>query len=198
MNTETLRQHIGAEIEPNERLLWTGRPDPSKRAATGIPAMIFGIPFTLFALFWTTMASGAIFATRNSGHGTPAPLYLFPLFGLPFILVGFGLLLSPLWAYLKAQRTMYAVTDRRAITWEENTFGGKRTVRSFGPNEIALMERRENANGVGDLVFSRERNYSYQNGRNRNTVRENGFFAIPDVRTVERILRETFLGGGYR
>jgi hypothetical protein len=202
VGTEALRQRIETEVEPNERLLWTGSPDPARRAAGGIPAMLFGIPFTLFALFWTAMAGGFSFmfagvAGQSGGPGFATPFMFFPLFGLIFVVVGFGLLLSPLWAYLKAQRTIYAITDRRAIVLEENAFGS-RSIRSFGPNEIVLMERRENANGIGDLVFSRERYSTYQNGRSRSHIRENGFFAIPDVRSVERILREAFLGGGYR
>ena len=204
-NSETLRQRIGSEIGPEERLLWIGSPDPGKRALTGIPVMIFGIPFTLFALFWTAMAGGFTFLFsgigRQAGGVSPvitAPFLVFPLFGLIFVVVGFGMLLSPLWAYLRAQRTVYAITDRRAITLEENALGGGRSVRSFGPNEIRLMERRENANGIGDLVFSRERDTSYQNGRTRSQIRENGFFAISGGRDVERILRDTFLGGGYR
>jgi hypothetical protein len=199
---EEMRQRVEAEIEPSERLLWTGSPDPARWAAGGIPAMLFGIPFTLFALFWMAMAGGISFlssgiARQTGGPGFATPFMFFPLFGLIFVAVGLGLLLSPLWAYLKAQRTIYAITDRRAITLEENAFGS-RSVRSFGPDEISLMERRENANGIGDLVFSRERYNTYRNGRHRSHLRENGFFAIPDARSVERILREAFLGGGYR
>ena len=37
------------------------------------------------------------------------PPGFFPLFGIPIVLVGLGLLLSPFWAFHKATRTVYAV-----------------------------------------------------------------------------------------
>ncbi|MBC8103479.1 MAG: hypothetical protein H7Z41_12950 [Cytophagales bacterium] len=212
VSLETLQQRIGSEIDPGERVLRVGAPDPAKRAASGIPLLLFGIPFTLFAVFWTTTAGrftalfSGVVRSADNGPGTSsgpgavfaAPFLLFPLFGLIFVVIGINLLLAPLWAYLRAQRTVYAITDRRAITVEANALGGGRAVRSYGPGEIAKMERRESAQGVGDLIFSRERYSTYHNGQHRSRTRENGFFAIADTHAVERILRDTFLGGGYR
>ena len=57
---------------------------------------------------------------------------LFPLFGLPFVMVGVGMLSSPFWLRRRAKRTCYALTDRRAILWEAGWFGSVE-VRSYGP-----------------------------------------------------------------
>ncbi len=39
----------------------------------------------------------------------------FPLFGVPFLLIGLGMLAAPLWAYLRTRGTVYAVTEGRAV-----------------------------------------------------------------------------------
>jgi hypothetical protein len=40
---------------------------------------------------------------------------LFPLFGVPFVLIGLGMLAAPYWMRRKAQNTVYALTDKRAL-----------------------------------------------------------------------------------
>jgi len=76
----------------------------------------------------------------------------FPLFGVPFILVGFGMLSGPIWAYRKALKTVYVVTNRRAITLD-----GGRTVaiRSYPPDRLADVYRKERKDGTGDVLISR-------------------------------------------
>ena len=116
------QRRIDGELSPGETLMWAGQPSPARMARQGIVPMLLGIPWTAFALFWTAAAGGigllAGGAIRSSGGGAfAAPFLLFPLFGLIFVVIGFGLLLSPLWLYLGAQRTLYAVTDKRVIVW---------------------------------------------------------------------------------
>ena len=97
---------IESSLDAGERLLWSGRPEPIQYAPRkGWPTFLIGIPFLAFALFWTYMAS--------SGPG-PAALP-FALFGIPFIAVGLGLVLSPAWHFLRAKQTTYALTARRTI-----------------------------------------------------------------------------------
>jgi hypothetical protein len=76
-----------------------------------------GIPVTAFAIFWMALASQQ--TKQISGPGS-----FFPLFGIPFIVVGLGMLSSPLWRGRKALRTVYALTDQRAIIFEGGFFGG--------------------------------------------------------------------------
>ena len=111
MDRYQAEQFVNNQLDPGEGVLWTGAPDPGRLAISSIPAMVFGVPFTGFAIFWISMAY-----STTAGASRPAgPLALFPLFGLPFLLVGLGMLTAPLWAYLAAGRTVYAVTNRRVL-----------------------------------------------------------------------------------
>ena len=114
-----------------------------------------GIPWTAFALFWMAGASGLLFGGFGGGNGPPgmgAFFICFPLFGIPFVLIGLGMLTSPFWAVRRAKRTCYALTDRRAILWEAGWFG-RIEVRSYGPADLTRLRRVEYADGNGDLVF---------------------------------------------
>jgi hypothetical protein len=109
-----------------------------------------------------------------------------------FILVGTGMLLSPVWACWKAWRTVYAITDQRAILiaapWQ-------RTVHSFVGQHLIDIHRVEAGNGRGDIVFHREarvvrRDSDYQVSRGGNYYYDVGFLGIERVREAEDLLRE--------
>jgi hypothetical protein len=179
-------QWIQDELQPGERLLWAGRPEASRAAMQALPMLLFGIPFTLFALFWTAGATFMGGVVGGAGAHVPGPFGLFRffgLFGVPFILVGCYLLASPFLASRKASQTVCAITDRRAITIEG---GNSRSVRSFGPRDIQRIERRERDNGRGDLIFASER----MNNRNGSYNREIGFVGVTNVRGAEAALRQ--------
>jgi hypothetical protein len=175
----TLQNDLDRELDDGEQILWSARPDPARVARQYILMFVFGIPFTLFALFWmgmTSMITGLM-------PGEFTPFKLFPLFGLPFVLVGLGLLSSPFWAYRKAKSGAYAITNRRIIIIEG---GSSRSVKSYVKRDVQQIERREHSNGTGDLIFARE----YVRGsKGRVNTREIGFFGIPRAREVEHLLR---------
>ena len=90
------------DLQPGERILWEGRPEPGGLLDVSRPGeMVFGLAFIAFSLFWMTraMEQGA-----------------FWLFGLPFL--GIGMKLAFWRAYqprLRAKFARYTLTDRRAI-----------------------------------------------------------------------------------
>jgi hypothetical protein len=140
-----------SELQSGESLCWTGTADPGRAALSAIPAALFGIPFAGFALFWISQAYHATSAmsksTQNSFvHG----FQVFPLFGLPFLLVGLGIVLAPLWAYLKGRSTVYAVTNQRVMVIAG---GNNRSVKSYTPGDILGVEHRERPDGSGDIVI---------------------------------------------
>ena len=182
---DPLRSMIDSELSSDEQVTWAGQPDPSRAAWRALPICLFGIPFAGFAIFWISSAVDM---------GAPG---VFPLFGIPFVLVGFGMLLSPLWMAHKSKKTAYVLTNQRAIIFE----GGWSThVRSFGPSDFDRIERRQKSDGSGDVIFAREHYYQsghysgsgssrhYHSGGWR--TREIGFFGIPDVKDVEAMLRD--------
>lgn len=166
------------ELDSGEPLLWAGRGSPGRLAMKGIPATLFGIPFTAFSIFWMYMAAGQRVPDVSGGRITD----YFWLWGLPFFAVGCGMLLVPLWLYWQGTRTVYAVTDRRAliITGERS-----RTVKSIGPADAARVERKEHGDGTGDLVFESADSVDQ---RRRPQRMPTGFFGIFDARSVEQFL----------
>lgn len=179
------------ELNPDEKLLWCGTPNPTRRAVSSLPIVLFGIPWTLFALFWMFMAGAMTwFGAATSRHNPAGGVFLlFPLFGLPFVLVGLGMLTSPFWAARKAKSTIYGVTNRRAFAIEPSGWNGQ-TVTSWTKRDIKQLERREGSDGSGDLVFARK--------KTGKTTNEIGFFAVADVRRAEAAVRDALLSGEDR
>lgn len=187
-----LRSRVESELREDEDLVWVGQPRPWRLARSAVPVFLFGIVFFGFAVFWTVMASSATNAGSHAtpgGQGTTGLVQrVFPLFGIPFLLVGAGMLLSPLLAAFVARRTVYAITTRRAIVFD----GGLRSiaVRSYSPRDLDRLSRVEGASGAGDLVFDEiEEGSHWREGGSR--IRRRGFLAIDDVLSVERLLRVT-------
>jgi Bacterial PH domain len=151
MNSNDAQLHAQSELQSNESLYWAGTADPRRAAFAALPASIFGIPFAGFALFWVTQAYHATSAmSKSSSNAFTNGFRLFPLFGVPFLLVGLGIILAPLWAFLKGASTVYAVTNQRVMIISG---GNSRSVKSFTPADIVSVEHRERPDGSGDIVI---------------------------------------------
>jgi hypothetical protein len=184
---EELDAQVRSELRPGERLLWVGQPQVRRLVRQAIPTMLFGIPWTGFSVFWMSAASGMFFG--NGGFGLFS--LIFSLFGVPFVLIGLWLLTYPYWRWREAERTCYALTDRRAIVWQAGMFGAV-TVRSYGPEALGRIHRTEYADGCGDVVFEQ---VTSQHGDSEDppTETRQGFLAIPNVREVEELIRRVLL-----
>lgn len=171
-----LQARIQSELKPGETVVWAEQPDAGKYMRQGFWLWLFFIPWTAFALFWMAGAAGFQFPNFSRGWD------LFPLFGIPFVLIGLGGLSSPYWLRRKAANIVYAITDRRALTLE-----GSRsyTARTHYPNQLRRVTRKEHPDGSGDLVLEITH---YENSDGDARERKNGFFAISHVRKVEQLL----------
>ena len=175
----SLQYLLDRELARGERVMWQSSPAPVSRALASASTFLFGIPFLAFALFWTWGATGGF----GGGHGIDGAFSKFALlWGSMFIAAGTAMLLSPLWACWCAMRTLYAITDRRAILVDVPLW--RATIRSFSGERLAEVVRRENPSGDGDLIFERELT-GVKKGHA--TYREIGFFAIDQVRAVQRL-----------
>jgi hypothetical protein len=137
-------------LQSGESLYWSGAADPSRAALSALPAAIFGIPFAGFALFWINGAYHASSHISKRPDAFAKGFSFFPLFGLPFLIIGLGIVLAPLWAYLTGRSTVYAVTNQRVMVI---TGGARRSVRSLTPADIVAVEHRERPDGSGDIVL---------------------------------------------
>lgn len=181
-----LQQRVAGELRAGEKLLWAAQPLPRLYRRQAIGLVLFGLPWTGFAVFWVWGAS------QGAQHA-PGPFMLFPLFGLPFVLIGLGMLTSPFWLQRKAQRSLYAITNQRAIVFDAKLFGGQR-VQSFSPDRLTAMTREERADGSGDLIFEQ---FQQRAGSGTTTVRR-GFVGVERVREVEEVILSNLVGGRVR
>jgi hypothetical protein len=111
-------EHLEQMLQSGERILWQGKPKKRPYVMRRWPLSCFGAVFLGFSLFWT---GGVLVMTHlgasAAGEEWPAPLvYLFPLFGLPFILVGAGLTFGHyIFAAMDWKNVEYALTNRRIL-----------------------------------------------------------------------------------
>ena len=174
-----VRNLVETEIA-GEQVLWMDQPIPSRYSRQAWFLVLFGIPWTAFSIFWTW---GAFSATKLFPNASIA--LLFPLFGVPFILMGLGMLTSPYWMSLRAKDTVYILTQRRAIIISSGWLGAL-SVRSFEPSRLRDIQRRQYSDGSGDIIFVNDFRYD-SHGQSYPT--HVGFKAIRDVKSVEDLLR---------
>ncbi len=173
--------HMVASAEAatsGETVVWFGQPDPKRFLLQSLPLFIFGIPWTAFAVFWVYAASGFDFPPDFSKGG----FSFFPLFGLPFVLIGVWLLLSPVFHYVKAFKTLYIVTNKTARIV---TMGRTKQVETFTGEDLQQIQRKEKPDGSGDIIFQHRVSHSSKGGR---TITPVGFFGIGAVAVVEQHL----------
>lgn len=163
-------------LDEDETVLWTGQPKPGLMfKSSDIVLSGFGFFFFAFAIFWTTMAGSM---------GSEAGLfgYVFPLFGVPFILVGGYLLFGRFfWDAFVRGKTRYALTNRRAIV-AKSAFG-----RSMASHPITKSSEIELQVGPPDTVNFASKFVRSKNGGHNVPV---GFERIEDGTSVYKLLRE--------
>ena len=181
-----LQQKLRDELKANEKAIWTGQPDPNVIMKQGFKLYFFFIPWTLFALFWMYGASGFKMPSFNFENGFDAFDTLFSLFGLPFVMIGFWGLSSPVWAKRRAENTVYAITNQRLLLL---MFGKNSKIESYYAKDVKQLERNEKPDGSGDLLFATK---GYRDSDGDPRTKSDGFYAVQDVKNVERLV-ESFL-----
>ena len=175
-----------------EQLIWAEKPDVRIAFYMSFAIWLFAIPWTAFALFWESMVAGPVVldllgyevgGMKPQGNVGQGMMWVMSLFGLPFILIGFGMLLAPFYALRKGRRTLYVLTNRRLSVLE-----GKRMIKitNLAPREIVGLSRKEGPDGRGTLIISQGFARDSDGDRVEKTV-ELG--VINDVRRVEGLVR---------
>lgn len=172
-----LHEAVERELDAGESILWSGMPRPKYLAGPAAGAFFFAIPWTAFSVFW--MAGAADFKVPDFNGGDD----FFPLFGIPFFLIGLGMLSAPLWTYRSQLHTVYVVTDRRAITIDG---GRSRTIRSYPPDKLTDVFRREHRDGTGDVIILRQ---AWKDSDGDKQMQELGFLRIANAKKVEEALK---------
>ena len=177
-------------LDPDETLLWQGAPSGRLRFTKGdVLLTLFGCVWTAFALFFTVISTLAAIA-HASGWGNvkvsgnfPASIYIFPLMGLAFLVLGIVQTFGPVfWDAWKRRRTRYALTDRRALVACSLPW---RMVESFPIGAESWLEFAPGREAM--IYFSREKSFFRFNPRH---VVKRGFELIPDGDEVYRTVRQ--------
>jgi hypothetical protein len=186
-HADALQRQLHDELEAGERLLWSGFPRQGLMLRS---EDTFLIPFSLlwggFAIFWE-------YSVLAGERDVPDQFNLwdrfFVLWGIPFVLIGlhfmFGRFLTDA---MRRARTIYAVTDRRAILLT-NFFGhNARSISLAGLNEINLSKE---PNGRGTITFG-PANYVYGARGWPSTIRNTApaFDSIARAEDVLKIIRD--------
>lgn len=178
MNSGDVQLSAQSELQGGESLLWSGPANPGRSAMSALPAALFGIPFAGFAFVSMSTAYRNTHNLANHHDGLPGGISAFPLFALPFLLIGLGVMLMPLWVYLKGRSGVYAVTNRRVMLISGTS---TRSVKSITPTDIAEVDHRERSDGTGDVLIRTNTVVRTNNGTTQITV---GLFGVPDVKEV--------------
>lgn len=159
-------------LDPGEVILWQGQPSARLRFGFAeIGAVIFGLFFAGFALFWMIMAAMA------GGF--------FWMFGLIHFSVGIGIIIGgPLGGAWVRRHSYYTLTNQRAFVAKDFPYVGRRLASyPIGPATEVLFE--EASDGAASLYFATaERRNRRSNGR-----RKIGFEMISEGRKVLGLMR---------
>ena len=174
------RRLLNAQLQRNEWVLWSGRPEPLRYALRESPALLLGVLSLILLLLIPDFDPGleAIYIALLGIR-----VHWMIVFFAAVALLGIA---QPIYFYWVATQTIYAVTDRRALSIKPTRKG--RVIQSY--TNIEKIERRDLANGTGDLIFGYERHIvrSMRYGT-RVHLRGIGFIGIHDVARVEQLMQ---------
>lgn len=145
----TVRQRLdlalGRELRADERVLWQGM-KLARIEPAGFGLYLFAIPWTAFALFWTGFAAAGVASEGGSGWA-----WAFPAFGIPFILVGLGMLAAPFAPWFQRGRILFAITNQRVMRL---SLGRNLSVNSVPRHRVGQIEKYESSDGTGLLKLA--------------------------------------------
>ncbi len=163
---EAVRQRLLNELRDRENVMWVAQPSGFSEAS---------IIYVLFAIPWTIVSLLLLSVTEKS---------LDSLMVAPFILIGCGMLCTPIWLKWLARKSVYAITDQRAI-FIEARFLGSFTIKSFTPDQMSVRFRKEYKDGSGHLQFWL---FDYIDSDDKTILERECFEGIPQVKQVEALI----------
>jgi len=159
-------------LEAGETALWTGRPAPGRVMRRRSSLLTCGALVGLGGLLLE-----AVCAHNHSPAGMAGAAVLTTL--------GLWTAAQGARAALQAGRTVYAVTDRRALILD-----GAGNTLSLTPDQIRDRTLWAGRDGTGDLYFAcLDREVTIEDS---SRTEHDGFRSIADVHAVDTLLRQTF------
>jgi hypothetical protein len=140
---------IQGELDSGERLIWSGNP---RQEIFFQSSDIFMIPFSLlwggFAIFWEIMALSI------TSHNESNVDLIFPLFGIPFVIIGLYMIFGRfIYESKKRAKTYYGLTDQRVII-VSGVFS--KNIKSLNLRTMTDISLSEKSNKSGTITFGQE------------------------------------------
>ncbi len=164
-------------LEPGERVLWAGQPQPFRMMRSkSVHALLGAIVLGMLTM---TPVRGAV----DSPAQVPDPPRSAARRAVELVVVGFACygLLVPFVAYRRAKRTWYAVTDRRVIRVQQGWLEAGADL-----DQVDMVNRRGITNGTGDILLSP----ILTDGKNVSSRFLRGMFGIPGAHQAYRTIDE--------
>ena len=185
------QSELASEMDSGESLLWAGRPKGGFLLRWSDTFMIpFSIFWCGFAVFWMIGASGALWASEEK----TAPInYIFPLFGLPFVLIGLHMVFGRfLVDKVQREKTTYGVSSERVII-KSGLFSS--TVKSLNLRTLSDITLKERKDGSGTITFGASHpTFAMFEGMNwwpgTNQYQSPSFDSIPEAKKVYNTIRQ--------
>ncbi len=171
-----LPAEIATCLEPDEQVIWIGRPRPYVFMLRGITSIFYGMTWSILGAFWF---HGAMLAPWEGWW------QIVPWLSLPFILAGFSFFFYPINLGARGRRTWYIVTQRRALIarWH---YKKPLEVRVFAREEMGPPQVVKRFDGLYEVILSRRaQDKPYLVPR-----LESGFFGIPDGEAAAAAVRK--------
>lgn len=197
---ENLAEQVKEQLQGKERLLWVGQPHPKLMMIRAIPVVIVGVIMLIVGVI-------VPFLMKSPGGAGMDGMSI--LIGLGVGGVGIIVLTAPIWAKKKALKTVYALTNRRALIWKAGFLWGY-DFEEYSAAEMTGMKRQNSwfVKGAGDLVFKEEKHITttttgagrtrhggYNPGHTTTSVQiiQHGFMALKDVAEVDKLIRREII-----
>lgn len=194
---EKYREQIEEELSKGEKMLWCGQ--PARRVVMVRAILFFCILGSLLFIFAAVFLVIGLVGLGKKGNDVT--MFLLP--GGLFMVISIGMMLMPIYKIWQAGRTCYVLTNRRAIVWACNWYGGI-NMENYNPAQVVNMFRRDMwffGKGAGDLVFKTVTviTTTHHHGGPRNAYRGSstsattyyyGFLSVENVRQIEKMVRE--------
>lgn len=172
---DKLRELVNAGLMDDETIQWIAKPIPYYFSMGSSIAFGFGLYISVMIISMTLMLG------YGSHPGGVPDLLIISILCSVYLLLGLFLLSFPLQTRRKTARTVYAVTNFRAIV-VQGTFPAF-NVTSYYSADFGDIFCKQKANGLGNLCFHTEHWGSI-------LPIKKGFFNIRNVTKAERLLQE--------
>ncbi|MEO8669153.1 MAG: hypothetical protein ABI399_11595 [Bauldia sp.] len=136
---------IQREMRRGERPVWAERPVPGTARRMMFARLRLGLVFTGFALFWIAAAFAIVGAGDFGAFGE-----LFPLFGVPFVVVGLVIMASAVNVWRRLHATVYGISTERVLLISDLP---RYRMRAVDLVALTGSERVERKDGTGDLAL---------------------------------------------